>query len=328
MSGQVEAVVGVSFTAGYPGNLHALASHWELANREPIPVVLIRNPANPHDSNAIEVHVPALGDLGMIGHLRRDLAAHLAPLLDAGELWQAWIYQLRINPHHPDRPGIDIGIRPVDRDDNHPTNQPTGGTHMGTQLNTGSGSKRPPSAKVPNNGNTLTFAVVDVNPNVPMSEYGTGNPVLNRFGQQKMQTALTVLVVAADGATIGNTDDAKPAQPGDVATIYIEGYAKWDPDQDKLGGAHVSWGKAVDLAGGLEVGMVGQYKHLGELPSKGSFPRVNRKFALRKAKPEEAAQVQRCEELHRELNNPTQLVGAAQGPGPFDTPAADPGPGF
>lgn len=104
-------VVGVTFCDGYPDNLHSLE---DLAGRafikgdEGIPAVLIRNPDNPYDENAIEVHVPALGE--MIGHLPRDLSAKLAPLMDDGMEWTAEIESVYINPEHPDRPGIAISV--------------------------------------------------------------------------------------------------------------------------------------------------------------------------------------------------------------------------
>ncbi len=173
-------------------------------------------------------------------------------------------------------------------------------------LPTGSGRTTPPTIKIPDQGDSVTFAVVDCNPNALMYEYGTGEPVLNRRGQQKRQTVLTVLVVSGQGATIGGKDDARPVEAGDVGSIYVSGYGKWDPDEDRKGGTHLSFGAAVDkLPGGadaFDVGCVGQWKHLGELPSRGSFPRANRKFALRLPKPEEAAQTRCCKELHAELS--------------------------
>eukprot|EP00752_Nemacystus_decipiens_P016654 g14894.t1 len=45
--------------------------------------ILVRAPDNPHDPNAVEVHVPALGR--QVGHLSREHAAIVAPLLDADE---------------------------------------------------------------------------------------------------------------------------------------------------------------------------------------------------------------------------------------------------
>lgn len=113
-------VVGVSFCDGskgtpYPDNLYRLeaayAEHMLKDTPERVPALLIRNPANEHDANAIEVHVPSVG---MIGHVARDLAARLAPCLDAGERWQAQVGQVLINPDHPDRPGILIDVKKVE----------------------------------------------------------------------------------------------------------------------------------------------------------------------------------------------------------------------
>ena len=48
-----------------------------------IPITLQRNPKNAYDANAIEVHG---FNSCMLGHLSKELAATLAPLLDAGLL--------------------------------------------------------------------------------------------------------------------------------------------------------------------------------------------------------------------------------------------------
>lgn len=109
-------VVGVSFVPGYPDNLWALdraaieAEH----TGEPLVVVLRRNPDNPYDANAVEVHVPALGEeWGMIGHLTRPIAARLAPEMDSGVEWRAAIESVLINPEFLDRPGISIKCAPA-----------------------------------------------------------------------------------------------------------------------------------------------------------------------------------------------------------------------
>lgn len=103
-------VVGVSFTPHYPDNLHALSvmQNEAEATGEPLAVVLRRNPDNPYDSNAVEVHVPALGDAGMIGHLTRPIAARFAGDMDSGAEFAAHVHWVRINPSHPDRPGVTI----------------------------------------------------------------------------------------------------------------------------------------------------------------------------------------------------------------------------
>lgn len=113
MSGdKIVKVVGVTFVDHYPANLHLLA---EITSRqyaeERLPVVLRRNPLNAYDFHAVEVHVPALGEMAMIGHVPRDQAARLAPLMDQGVAFAAEVAWCRIDPDHTDRPGIDIAIR-------------------------------------------------------------------------------------------------------------------------------------------------------------------------------------------------------------------------
>jgi hypothetical protein len=111
-------VVGVTFTPDYPHNLLLLRDlDEERAGDEPLPVVLIRNPANEHDPNAVEVHVPALGVQGMIGHLSRENAAKIAPLLDEGALFSCYLNWVRVAVDHVERPGVDISIQRVKKEE-------------------------------------------------------------------------------------------------------------------------------------------------------------------------------------------------------------------
>jgi len=101
-------VVGMSFVPGYPDFVHTLRElvdglTWQ---DEPIPVVFVRNPDNEHDANAVQVHVPALGI--MIGHVSRQIAARLAPSLDEGVVFAASVDRVRVDPDHPENPGVDI----------------------------------------------------------------------------------------------------------------------------------------------------------------------------------------------------------------------------
>jgi hypothetical protein len=76
--------------------------------------VLIRRPENPHDPNAVEVHIPSVGgESCMLGHLPAALARRLAPGLDAGEHWLAWVRAVRTHSEHEDRPGIDVEVKRV-----------------------------------------------------------------------------------------------------------------------------------------------------------------------------------------------------------------------
>lgn len=80
-------------------------------------VVLKRNPANEHDSNAIEVwwrepiSIKATNSTNYLahklGHLPKEVAAELAPLLDRGDKYQAEMY-VRLDPEHPEHPGATI----------------------------------------------------------------------------------------------------------------------------------------------------------------------------------------------------------------------------
>lgn len=108
-------VVGVTFVPTYPRNLYALDDMYKNnGDGAPLAVVLVRNPANQHDSNAIEVHVPALGQYAMLGHLPAAIAKRMAPSLDTGEQWSASVEAVQVNPEHMDRPGISIECARVD----------------------------------------------------------------------------------------------------------------------------------------------------------------------------------------------------------------------
>lgn len=118
-------VVGLSFIDGYPQNLEAVATllvqaqtaelGWGGAqSARAVTVLLVRNPDNEHDENAVEVHVPTLGwKRSMVGHLPRDMAARLAPSLDRGDEWRAQVAAVLVNPEHPDRPGLEVRLERV-----------------------------------------------------------------------------------------------------------------------------------------------------------------------------------------------------------------------
>jgi len=120
-------VVGLSFVEGYPQNLYALQKAAATPNpqsvgehpvfagyrdgdAEPLPVILKRNPDNPYDSNAIEVHSP---QIGMLGHVPRDVAARWAADLDAGQKFRTGVAAVLVSPGHEDNPGISIAVRRV-----------------------------------------------------------------------------------------------------------------------------------------------------------------------------------------------------------------------
>lgn len=104
-------VVGMTFVPGYPENLLGLA-RIEAENpsaTEGFAAVAIRNPKNPYDANAIELHVTSVG---MIGHVPRQIAAEIAPTMDAGQNYHVRVWS-SIDPAHLDKPGALAELRPV-----------------------------------------------------------------------------------------------------------------------------------------------------------------------------------------------------------------------
>ena len=76
------------------------------------PLVLRRDTANPHDANAIAVH-PA-GDGEQAGWVPRELAAEIAPDLDAGRPWSAVVLrEQRPSPRDP-RSGLTMLLASAD----------------------------------------------------------------------------------------------------------------------------------------------------------------------------------------------------------------------
>lgn len=109
-------VVGLTFVEGYPANLHSIRSLVGAEGAESLAVVLRRNPDNPHDSNAVEVHVPAVG---MVGHLSRDDAVVVASLLDTPTIrHQASVYAVRVADGHEQNPGLDILAKFMEKPEN------------------------------------------------------------------------------------------------------------------------------------------------------------------------------------------------------------------
>lgn len=77
-----------------------------------LPVSLVRDPANPVDSNAIRVYVPALGDgeAGFVGHVPAGIAKRLAPRIDEGIEFGCALIDILVAENDSDNPGIEIGV--------------------------------------------------------------------------------------------------------------------------------------------------------------------------------------------------------------------------
>lgn len=122
-------VVGLTFRPGYPETVHYVAEQldsqllddirltgtWEdLDDDESVgpAVLLVRNPENEYDANAIEVHVPILRRRQFVGHVPKDLAARWAPMMDdQAQFAEACVTAVPVTPDHIDRPGLEIRVR-------------------------------------------------------------------------------------------------------------------------------------------------------------------------------------------------------------------------
>ncbi|MDX6671303.1 MAG: hypothetical protein QOI91_1666 [Solirubrobacteraceae bacterium] len=98
-------VAGVAGAARHHGNV--LASEAVEPGR---PLELRRDPENPHDPHAIAVHAAAGGQVGWVP---REIAADLAPDLDAGRHWSAVVLrEHRPSPREP-RSGLTMLLVPA-----------------------------------------------------------------------------------------------------------------------------------------------------------------------------------------------------------------------
>jgi HIRAN domain len=81
------------------------------------PLVLRRDPDNPHDPNAIAVYGAGEGE--QVGWVPREIAAELAPDLDAGRPWAAVVLrEHRPSPRDP-RGGLTMLLAPGERIELH-----------------------------------------------------------------------------------------------------------------------------------------------------------------------------------------------------------------
>lgn len=108
MNEAVFKVAGVSFAEGYPQNLLSVSDSGGLHCK------LMREPQNPHDSNAIKVICVAAG--GAVGHVPRELAAALAPLMDGmtpkgQHVFITGAMEVLVNPDYEDRPGAVVRVK-------------------------------------------------------------------------------------------------------------------------------------------------------------------------------------------------------------------------
>lgn len=99
--------VGVSFADRYPCNLHDLQADWDTSQGVG-EVSLIREPDNEYDAQAVAV----LAGGEIVGHVPREVAQFVGPMIDAGSRLRAR-GEVLVNPDHPDRPGLLVEVETV-----------------------------------------------------------------------------------------------------------------------------------------------------------------------------------------------------------------------
>jgi hypothetical protein len=127
-------VVGLTFRNRngaklYPANVHRIAELLQDAQIENIrqvggwgdlrstdppkgpKVLLVRQPDNEADPNAIQVHVPALGPKQWVGFIPAPLAARWAKRMDSGRnVLEAFVSHVPVTPGIEEKPGLEIAV--------------------------------------------------------------------------------------------------------------------------------------------------------------------------------------------------------------------------
>ena len=99
--------VGVSAMPGYPATLYALAGREGMTRQKPR-LGLVREPDNAHDPNAVAV----VDDSGThIAYLRRDIAARVAPGMDAGTTCEVADWEVKVHTGRENQPGLEVTVR-------------------------------------------------------------------------------------------------------------------------------------------------------------------------------------------------------------------------
>lgn len=96
-------LAGVSFVDTYPANLLALV---DILRDEPMPLEIVRDPGNKFDPQAISIRLNG----EHLGFIPKDLAATIAPQIDAGALYAADAMYVAVSPDNPDRLGLEIEL--------------------------------------------------------------------------------------------------------------------------------------------------------------------------------------------------------------------------
>lgn len=188
----------------------------------------------------------------------------------------------------------------------------------------GGGGSDTPSVRLPNIGDSIVFALYDVE-EIPLTDFETGEVVLNDQGKERTQKLIFGIVTDPGTAEVGA--DRLPAAIGDRVCVYAGRGTLWE------------WVEALkelkETTGTDGVGLGDRIRFYfdREEPStkRGLNPRKIRTFAIRKAQAGEEDMIAKCKQAHLErkqggaLDTPTPTAPAAPAPAPA-APAPAPAP--
>jgi hypothetical protein len=148
-----------------------------------------------------------------------------------------------------------------------------------------------PSVKLRNVGHSVVVALVDVDV-VPWKDFATNEVKVGADGQPRTQEVVTGLVTGYDGAVVTENDADRPVTPGEIVSIWLPGHKRWEWVQ-----AQKAFTKEVDRQ--IQTGDVLKWTYeRDEAPTRaGNNAKKVHTCKLRAAKPDEASQVARCDQL-------------------------------
>lgn len=193
---------------------------------------------------------------------------------------------------------------------------------MGTPLGQPPSSSAP-SLSLPAIGTRVAVALIDIEQR-HSTDFATGKPKYWHGREVKtepspdpvMSPVLIAEVLATQGATLGSNETERPAQPGDIVSIYCEGsnYVEWQAGLKALGEQP-------------QTGYIVTHVFDREEPGRGNNRKV-RTFTVRPPaadKPNELAIAQRCEAAYQERHSTPLGAPPAAAPAPpsefFNAPA-------
>jgi hypothetical protein len=165
-----------------------------------------------------------------------------------------------------------------------------------------------PAVKFNNVNDTVKIAIVRLE-SIPLTNYGSNDPIVGKDGKPRQQSRVTGMVVSGN-ATIKDGDTMRQVKEGELVSLYMKGVSRFALYEAK---------KKLD--GGLQVGDILEWTFTGTQP--GQVPGTTKKVytvALRHPSENKADRTAECERLYN------AITGAANHHASSDDDDDDPKP--